>query len=247
MSEVLCILLFFAAQMFGVLFVTSEAKKNDFCISAAYKAWMFLLPVFGSVMMLQIIRAKDQPRKDSVRLTDNSGTHRQLMSTRFDAAHTVPLEEALLINEPNKRRTLMLSLLRSDPKKYLDVLLIARFNDDPETTHYAVATLTEIQNQFQVSLQDYQKTIKEHPGDLDSLAKYIHLLQEYCASGLLEGQVLKRQRMLLADALKAYMLLDENVEFMVLDVKNNLDLEDESSARKTARKLWARYPGDERS
>ncbi len=49
----------------------------------------------------------------------------------------IPLEEAILLNDIHTRRKAVLSTFRDDPFRYLDVLLVARNNEDVDTTHYA--------------------------------------------------------------------------------------------------------------
>ncbi|MBE0600977.1 MAG: hypothetical protein IH607_04260, partial [Firmicutes bacterium] len=167
--------------------------------------------------------------------------------SRANVDSTVPLEEALLINDPHKRRNLMMNILRSDPMRYLDLLLIARYNDDTETAHYATASLMEIQRQFQLDLQQFQLELSKETAAFETHRQYIELLARYCQSGLLEGQLLRRQQLLLKNALDEALKLEDDPDILRIKVSNSLALKDAQEARNTAQQLIDRYPRDERS
>ena len=204
-----------------------------------------LLPLCGSVTYLIIAFAKE-PKSDATdHLMKNENSYSQLLSPGNDAADIVPLEEAFLINTPQKRRELMLNLLRSDPRKYLDLLLLARFNEDVETAHYATATLTEVQRQIQLELQQAQMEAVRHPNDAAVCATYIHLLKDYVDSGLLEGHLLLRQRMVLEQAMAAFPENGLTPELMNIRVSNLLELQQPAEARDCAEKMISLWPQDE--
>lgn len=55
-----------------------------------------------------------------------------LVDDRTDYANTVPLEEALIVDNPRQRRNLMLSILNENPGQYANLLSQARLNEDVE-------------------------------------------------------------------------------------------------------------------
>ncbi len=162
------------------------------------------------------------------------------------AVRAVPAEEALFLGEPAQRRALLLDMLKGDPRKHLDVLLAARFNEDPEIVHYATATLMALQRQMQMGLQRAQMMVEQRPDDEQALLDYAHLLGEYCNSGLMEGQLLRRRRVLLAGVLEACMARRVTPELMQKVIDNRLSLGQRALALKEARRMLARWPGDER-
>lgn len=208
--------------------------------------FMLLLPVFGPAVAWMLLRPGAATPPDAEWMKRNEDTHQNLVSSPAQAVQTVPLEEALLINDARQRRALMMNMLRADPKKYLDVLLVARFNEDPETAHYATATLMELQRQMQMELQRLQLQLKQDPGDDKTWAAYASTLEEYCQSGLIEGQVLRRQRLMLAAALDEIFTRTETPELMSMAVQNHLQLGQGQEARAVADRMLKRWPGDER-
>lgn len=208
--------------------------------------WMLLLPLFGPLVGWMLLRPGAAAPPDAEWMRRSEDVHESLVSSSAQAVQTVPLEEALLINDAGKRRALMMNMLRSDPKKYLDVLLVARFNEDPETAHYATATLMELQRQMQLELQRYQLQLKQDPEDEKTWTAYASALEEYCQSGLIEGQVLRRQQLMLAAALQEILTRAETPDLMSMAVRNHLTLEQGQEARAVAHRMLERWPNDER-
>ena len=67
-----------------------------------------------------------------------------LVDDRTDYANTVPLEEALIVDNPRQRRNLMLSILNENPGQYANLLSQARLNEDVEVVHYAATAMAQI-------------------------------------------------------------------------------------------------------
>lgn len=208
--------------------------------------WMFLAPLIGPLtgfVMMQAI-GKTPPGTDWIRRNEKS---RETILHHMPVNDMVPLEEALLINDHNKRRTLMMNILRSDPMQYLDLLLVARFNSDTETAHYATATIMELARQFQLELLKRQAEIARFEGDFDKNREYVQFLCKYCESGLLEGQLLKRQRLVLKKALERCLALKEDPELLRIMVHNSLALKEAAEARAASQTLMEKWPLDENS
>ncbi len=96
----------------------------------------------------------------------------------------VPLEEALLINNPSTRRALMMEIMYSNPSDYVKQLKDARSNDDTEVVHYAVTALVELQKEYDFKFQELDRELENNPDDDDVTDKYIKLLNQYLDSGI---------------------------------------------------------------
>ena len=97
-------------------------------------------------------REKTPFRMEPFRVDDE--LHRSIrVENREDAASTVPLEEALLLDSAEQRRKLILSVLTDDPVQYYDLLEQARLNDDSEVVHYAATAMAQISKQADAALQ----------------------------------------------------------------------------------------------
>ena len=81
-----------------------------------------------------------------------------------DSNSTVPLEEALVIDDTKTRRKLMMDILNRDPKQYIRLLQKIRMSSDTEITHYATTSMAEIQRNH--------ATCTGYAGILGSMAKW---------------------------------------------------------------------------
>ncbi|MBN1777836.1 MAG: hypothetical protein JW811_06905 [Clostridiales bacterium] len=224
-----------------------KARKHRRSFNYAHFCWILLIPVFGPLAGFSLVRALHRKPPDADWLSQQEELHRVHIVSHGNVESTVPLEEALLINDPRKRRNLMMNVLRSDPMRYLDLLLIARYNDDTETAHYATASIMEIQRQFQLELQQYQLELTKKGAPPETHRQYIELLSRYCESGLLEGQLLRRHQLLLKGALDDALALEDDADILHIKVGNCLALKDAEEAKRTAGQLITLYPHDERS
>lgn len=231
-------LLFLSAMLYSSL-----SKRR---LRSSHYIWMFLTPLFGPVTgwMMMLATWKTPPGIDWIRRNEKS---KEMILHHIPVNDMVPMEEALLINDPRKRRTLMMNILRSDPMQYLDLLLIARFNDDTETAHYATATIMELQRQFQLELQQRQAEIARFEDDFEKHREYVQFLCKYCESGLLEGQLLKRHRLVLKKALDQCLQMREEPALLRIMVHNSLALKEAAEARASSKKLMELWPLDESS
>ncbi|NLI22767.1 MAG: hypothetical protein GX418_14625 [Clostridiales bacterium] len=240
----LAILLITAHELLcAALLFTVRREKRFFLISHAL--WILLIPVFGPIAAYALVRAYGRTPPDAGWFTQQEDKHRLNIVARNSIDLTVPLEEALLINDPQKRRNIMMNILRSDPMRYLDLLLIARFNDDTETAHYATASIMELQRHFQLELQQLQLELEKRPKEMAAHRRYVEHLSRYCESGLLEGQLLRRQQLLLEQALRNALSIETDAALLRIKVSNCLALRQAEEAKNAAHMLIRLQPMEE--
>lgn len=161
--------------------------------------------------------------------------------------HIVPLEEAITLNDHTIRRKLLLDTLFEDPKKYLDVLLIARENSDVEITHYATTTISKIRSDYQRRLKTLTTQVtdlKLAPNEL--LNSLIKELEEFIHSGLLEDSLLVVQRHKLDEYLSEKLSRDPfNEKTVYQKVENDLMLEEYTKPKTLIMDLISVKPFDE--
>ncbi len=235
----LCILYFFMIK-------TGAARLNDVVMPI-----MLLIPVFGpiSIMLIEWINLKN---KDGI---DLSNIHKQnlgesvynkiLIETNEEPEKVIPLEEAILINDVNTRRSLMMDVLHRDPVQFLDLLMIARLNNDVEVTHYATTTIMEIQREFELAIQKISGALKDNPSDVRLLDKYIDVLGKYIDSNLLDGNLLAQQRLHYSIALdkKLEASADKQTYFRIID--NDICMKNYSHAEEMTARMREKWPSDE--
>ena len=165
-----------------------------------------------------------------------------------EEGNLIPLEEALLINDYKTRRELILDTLYDDPMKYLDILLVARHNDDVETSHYATTVISNAQRNFQLNIQKLSYEVDQHPNNLELIDKYIDTLNDYIESGLLEEYLLKNQRITLSNVLDQKLaLVPQDKETLILKLRNHLALNEKFEATEAVDQLKKYWPKDEQT
>lgn len=159
---------------------------------------MVLVPLWGPLLLVLCARgeafgdALEDGTLESLRLNDEIRRGMQVQVREGDAG-VVPLEEALIVNDPSDRRRLMLSMLTEDPDAYLAQLQAAKLNDDVEVAHYAATAVAQISKESDLKLQQLERAFKTDPST-QNLDAYCDYLGEYLASGLAEGRVAQIQR-----------------------------------------------------
>lgn len=159
---------------------------------------MVLVPLWGPLLLVLCARgeafgdALEDGTLESLLLNDEIRRGTQVQVREGDAG-VVPLEEALIVNDPSDRRRLMLSMLTDDPDAYLAQLQVAKLNDDVEVAHYAATAVAQISKESDLKLQQLERAFKTDPS-AQNLDAYCDYLGEYLASGLAEGRVAQIQR-----------------------------------------------------
>ena len=104
----------------------------------------------------------------------NSRVNEEIYKNNIRAASdtdkkVVPLEEALLINEPELRRELIMDVLNDNPEEYMDLLKQARMNEDVEVVHYAITAMVELSKEYDFRMQKLEKLYAASPNDPEIL------------------------------------------------------------------------------
>jgi len=165
---------------------------------------------------------------------------------REETQSIVPLEEALVVNDRQTRKKLIFEMLLDDPMKNIDILLLARENNDADTAHYANTTIAKIQRGFQLQLQKLAVDYEKNPGDEITLDRYIDVLGRFIESGLSEAYLQHKQRLIFAELLD-HKIAQTGPGKIVLQkkIQNALELKDFSSAFEAVEELKTIYPDDQ--
>jgi hypothetical protein len=213
---------------------------------------ILLIPFFG---LLAALAAEWQTRIKSGNLdleaelepfTLTEDIYWKTIQRREETKSIVPLEEALLINDRMTRKKLIFEMLLDDPMKNLDILLLARENNDADTAHYANTTIAKIQRSFQLQLQKLAVAYEQNPQDAQTLDRYIDMLGKFIQSGLSEAYLQHKQRLIFANLLDHKLALSGmEKEALMQKIRNSLELKDFSAAFEAAEDLKINYPDDQ--
>lgn len=210
-----------------------------------------ILPIAGAMLAflieyLYFTRREGARRVELEDLTLGEDIYWKTLKQSDENINLVPLEEALTINDVTARRRLLLDTMFDDPRKYLDLLAIARQNEDPETTHYATSSISKIQTSFQLELQKSAVEFQRNPQNYHLLDQYIDIMQRYLDSGLLDDFLLSRQRVLLNELLDKKLTHDpHNRRALTSKIHNLTELGRYAEARQVSLEMQEYWPKDE--
>lgn len=102
-----------------------------------------------------------------------------------DEINLIPMEEAIMINDKENLRNLLLTVLRGDVKKSINAVTKALNSSDSEASHYAASAIMDIMNEFQKTLQKFYAQMDADPNDTEIMVLYINYLSEMLGAGFL--------------------------------------------------------------
>lgn len=213
-------------------------------------AVMVLVPLWGPLLVV-LLSVRSAVFGDDLKdatleaLRINDDMHRSmLVQGREGDDGVVPLEEALIVNDPGDRRRLMLSMLTENPDAYLAQLQAAKLNDDVEVAHYAATAVAQISKESDLKLQQLERAFKTDPS-AQNLNAYCDYLGTYLASGLAEGRVAQIQRQQYARLLARRCEREDGLALRVLYATALADAGEVDEAEDVAERLVADTPDEQ--
>ncbi len=222
--------------------------KADFLMLAV----IICVPLFGIVSALVVSRlirtgkvGKNSKNLENMKNGPAEGD--ELFVEAPDSVNVVPLEDALIMDDPTVRRSVMLDVLMSDTKDYVDVIDKARMNDDTEVVHYATTAMVELSKEYELRAQELSAQYAENPLKEGLLEEYISFLEQYVNSSMIQGQLLEIQRntlmQLLAEKVNRYSKPEDYEEL----VKALLGQRLYQNADQVLSEMEEKWPDDERN
>ncbi|MBO8164769.1 MAG: hypothetical protein H0Z34_13790 [Brevibacillus sp.] len=158
----------------------------------------------------------------------------------------VPLEEALVINDYQTRRRILLDALKHGSHELISFLSKAVRNEDTETSHYAVTALVELKREMMGELQRWSVSLEKHPNDLEVLTGYANALRRYLGSGLMDANTERAYRLLQADVLQKLTRRPDCGEKVFQEkIECELALSRYDAAEDTCKRFLTAYPQSE--
>lgn len=246
------VLLFLVIHLFVCLFVYLGIRSGTFRSSPLLMVLVALVPLWGGLCFafLEVRSRGKQEVHEEVgieKMKINDEIYRSILVDEDNAGGlVVPLQEALLINQPKQRRELMMDVMYSGADPYVEQLKEARMNDDTEVVHYAITALVEIQKEFDLKFQQLEKEYETDPSKTGLLYEYLELLEEYLASGVLEGNMRDVQERRYSELLGT--AIDNRPEvrgFYEKKIRIDLHLKEYDTALDEIRRMITRWPDNE--
>ena len=103
----------------------------------------------------------------------------------------VPMEEAIMIEDKESLRQLLLTVLRGDMSKSINAVTKALNSNDSEASHYAASAIMDITAEFQKTIQKFQAQLDTDPKDTEVNQLYIEYLIKMLSTNFLSEMELK--------------------------------------------------------
>lgn len=159
-----------------------------------------------------------------------------------NAKNTVPIEEALLINSPKERRTIIMDVLNDNPKEYIEFLQKAGNNDDTEVVHYAVTAMVEIAKENDYLLQEMERQYALDRDNPAVLEKYTDFLWGCLSQNLMQGQVEVLNRELFSTLMQKKVAAGGSITDYQRIIENDLKRKNYTLASEYLRQMKVAYP-----
>ncbi|MBF8970243.1 MULTISPECIES: hypothetical protein [unclassified Streptococcus] len=223
-----------ALHLIWASYLTRQGKRGVFHFPGYYVIFAFLLPIFGP-LLLSIVHLSQQIELDLKLVEEPVEWDVTTQSKGVDVdPHqnpVLPLETALLLEDGQVARGLLLDLPMEQAKDNLELLYMARQHGDSEVVHYAASVIAGLQEDYERGIRSLRQFYEEAPHEPARLKKYQEALEAYLGSGLLEGQA-RRAYLLQAGRLaKEQVERSNNYKGHLRLAQIQLDLEDYEAAQ----------------
>lgn len=235
---IVCVLIFL-----GIQFRILKVRKLMFWVA-------LLMPVWGPalVLALHIQIALKQSNKTEVGVEKFQVASELYKGIKQDTSRTpgftVSMEEALIVNTPKERRSLIMDILNDNPQAYVEFLKMAGNNEDTEVVHYAVTAMVQISKENDQILWELEQKYAQAPNDLDTIMTYCGFLWHCLDQGLMQGQVERMNRNLFDTLIHKKIKLDSpHIADYIRCTKNCMALGNYTEANamlESAREFWPR-------
>ena len=157
----------------------------------------------------------------------------------------IPLEEALVLQDKEVSRWMLVEIVSRAPAKFIDLLFIARQDEDTEVVHYATTLIAEISRQYDIRLQTLDKKYQENPSDYRILAEYCAVLAAYLQKNLVTKRMEEVLRKDYSHLLEKKLQQKEQLSDYVKLIENELLLKRYESVEKYLNTISQKWPQQE--
>lgn len=157
----------------------------------------------------------------------------------------VPMKDALLLNDRQTKRKMLLDILKNDTFHHIGILQSALENDDNETSHYAATAIQDIKGKLQNSIRQLEYQIEKQPNDVDVLISFAQVIKQYLNTGYLDDRTKKQYAYRYSQILeKVIEIVPQEKEYYIEKINCDLQLGELKTAEKYSQ-LFLEFCADE--
>jgi len=233
-------------------FILLKTKRMQ--LPLFYIVFPIALPFLGYILLWGLNRSI---RKDESDLSLVQGDFEEWFDvddtqkmSRVESAYDhveeiIPLEEALVLQDKEVSRWMLMEIVSRAPAKFIDLLFLARQDEDTEVVHYATTLIAEISRQYDIRLQTLDKKYQENPSDYRILAEYCAVLAAYLQKNLVTKRMEEVLRKDYSHLLEKKLQQKEQLSDYVKLIENELLLKRYESVEKYLNTISQKWPQQE--
>jgi len=233
-------------------FILLKTKRMQ--LPLFYIVFPISLPFLGYILLWGLNRSiqKDEPDLSLVQGdfeewfdVDDTQKMSRVESAYDHVEEIIPLEEALVLQDKEVSRWMLMEIVSRAPAKFIDLLFLARQDKDTEVVHYATTLIAEISRQYDIRLQTLDKKHQENPSDYRTLAEYCAVLAAYLQKNLVTKRMEEVLRKDYSHLLEKKLQQKEQLSDYVKLIENELLLKRYESVEKYLNTISQKWPHQE--
>lgn len=130
----------------------------------------------------------------------------------------VPIKDALVLNEKEIKRKLLIHAIKDDGKEYIMAAKEALNDEDTETSHYAASVLTHFASQMPEEIKENEDEYIKSNKEIKAAIKYYESLKVYLKSNINEKMFINEYEEKYIDILKELVKSEESLEIYYRDI-----------------------------
>lgn len=231
----------------SLVFFLLMRKKINWVIQLAF---IVCIPFFGIILLLFLY--KDTKNENGLpnwliqKMEDDQGDI--LQKDKADVHQVVPFQDALIFNDNQLKRKMLLNLLKKDSFQNVSLLRAALENEDTETSHFAATAILDTKSKIGLSIQQLEVELDKDPYNLEKLISISKLLFNSLEIEFVDHQTKKKYLYNYTTILERIIELDPfNPSFFIKKIESDLELGEYQNARDYCKLFRQSCPDHEES
>ena len=233
-------------------FILLKTKRMQ--LPLFYIVFPIALPFLGYILLWGLNRSVQKDESDLSLVqgdfeewfdVDDTQKMSRVESAYDHVEEIIPLEEALVLQDKEVSRWMLVEIVSRAPAKFIDLLFLARQDEDTEVVHYATTLIAEISRQYDIRLQTLDKKYQENPSDYRILAEYCAVLAAYLQKNLVTKRMEEVLRKDYSHLLEKKLQQKEQLSDYVKLIENELLLKRYESVEKYLNTISQKWPQQE--
>ena len=245
-----CVFLDLALCMHSFILLKTQRMQ----LPLFYIVFPIALPFLGYILLWGLNRSVQKDESDLSLVqgdfeewfdVDDTQKMSRVESAYDHVEEIIPLEEALVLQDKEVSRWMLVEIVSRAPAKFIDLLFLARQDEDTEVVHYATTLIAEISRQYDIRLQTLDKKYQENPSDYRILAEYCAVLAAYLQKNLVTKRMEEVLRKDYSHLLEKKLQQKEQLSDYVKLIENELLLKRYESVEKYLNTISQKWPQQE--